>query len=215
MPPRCSMPTHRAFAVFAVLLAMPSPARSQDARMELHREKGNPPITLNRTGEEGVVSGQLVEDVTAHVKSVELGKRLVTLRLSGGREETMVAGPEVKNLEKLERGDRVTIRYRAGLVLRLKAPGTEDVSPEVSKQTQRTGRGDVLSGVETVRATIPVTVAAIAPESRIVTLRDADGRTYRVTAGPGVSLDRVKVGDRFSATYSAAMAVSVQPTYRE
>jgi len=36
-----------------------------------------------------------------------------------------------------------------------------------------------------------------------------------VKAGEGVSLDRVKVGDRFRATYSAAMAVAVKPIHHE
>jgi hypothetical protein len=120
----------------------------------------------------------------------------------------------VKNLERLQRGDRVEIRYRAGLVLRLQA-GADDAAPEVAKELKRTGRGDLLSGTETVRARLLLTVVAIDPASKVVTLEDADRRSYRVKAGEGVSLDRVKVGDRFRATYSAAMAVSVDPVYRE
>jgi hypothetical protein len=42
-----------------------------------------------------------------------------------------------------------------------------------------------------------------------------DGKTYAVKAGPNVALDLVKVGDRFTATYSAATAVSVEPVNRK
>ena len=44
-----------------------------------------------------------------------------------------------------------------------------------------------------------------------MTLKGTDGKTYAVKAGPNVALDRVKVGDKFTATYSSAMAVSVEP----
>jgi hypothetical protein len=73
----------------------------------------------------------------------------------------------------------------------------------------------VLSGTETVRARLGLTVLSIDPATKVVTLEDAEKRTYHVKAGEGVSLDRVKVGDRFRATYSAAMAVAVKPINHE
>jgi len=212
------MPSRRALsvAVVAAVLASPLAARSDDdPRMVVHAQKGPPVITLEKTNEQGVVSGKLQDSMTAHVKSVDLAKREVTLSGPGGRVETIVAGPEVKNLEKVQRGDRVEIRYRAGLVLRLQAAGAEDAAPEVTKEIKNTGRGELLSGTETVRARLTLTVAAIDPASKVVTLEDADKRAYRVKAGEGVSLDRLKVGDTFRATYSAAMALSVDPVYRD
>ena len=204
-----------ALASAAALLSSPFAARADDPRMAVHGQKAPPVITLDRTDEQGVVAGKFQDDLAGHVKSVDLAKREVTVSGPGGRVETMVAGPEVKNLEKLERGDRVEIHFRAGLVLRLQGDGKEDVVPEATKEIKNTGRGDVLSGTETVRARLTVTVLAIDPVTKVVTLEDGDKRTYQVKAGKDVSLDRVKVGDRFRATYSAAMAMSVKPVYRE
>jgi hypothetical protein len=203
---KCSMPSRPALvaAVAAALLSAPFPSRGDDPRMAIQPQKGPLPITVDRTDEKGVVSGGRVESMTAHVKAIDLAKREVTLH-----------GPEVKNLEKLEVGDRVTIRYRAGLVLRLQPPGGDDAAPEASSDVQRVGRGDALAGTQTVRARATITVAAIDAASRVVTLQGADGKTYLVKAGPDIALDRVKVGDKFTATYSAAMAVSVEPTLRE
>jgi hypothetical protein len=212
------MPSLRALAVAVAAALVASPPAAwcdDDPRMAVHAKKGPPVITLQKTEEQGVVSGKLQDSMTAHVKSVDLAKREVVLDAGGGRLETVVAGPDVKNLEKLQRGDRVEIRYRAGLVLRLQAAGADDTAPEVAKEIQNTGRGDALSGTETVRARLLLTVVAIDPATKVVTLEDADKRNYRVKAGEGVSLDRVKIGDRFRATYSAAMAVSVDPIYRE
>jgi hypothetical protein len=201
--------------IAAALLSASLTARGEDARMAIHGTKAPPIIQLDRTDEPGVVAGKYQDELTGNVRSVDLSKRELTLSGSGGRVETVVAGPEVKNLEKLQRGDRVEIRVRAGLVLRLQADGKEDAVPEVEKEIKNTGRGDVLSGTETVRARLGLTVLSIDPATKVVTLEDAEKRTYRVKAGEGVSLDRVKVGDRFRATYSAAMAVAVKPIHHE
>ena len=203
-------PTLTAIALLLATL----PARGDDPPRALQPKKAPPAITLDRTDEKGVVSGGRVVSVTANVRAIDLSSREVTLHGSGGRVETIRVGPEVKNLEKLEVGDRVNISYREGLVLRLQAPGEDDVAPESQKKVERTGMGDVLAGKETVRARESLAIISIDAAARVVTLRGADGKTYVVKAGPDVALDRVKVGDRFTATYSAATAVSVQPVPR-
>ncbi len=203
-----------ALAVASLLLSAPALARPDDARMMVRPENAPPPVPLEPTDEPGVLSGKLSETITAHVRSVDLGKREVTLHGSDGKVESFVAGPEVKNLEKLERGDRVQLRFRGGLVLRPLAAG-DAVSPTVDKDTKRTGRGDTLSGVETVRARMAVTVVAVDPATRIVVLEGAEKRPVRVQLSDKIPLDRMKAGDRFTATWSAALAVSVDPVYRE
>jgi hypothetical protein len=211
------MSVRRALALSAVaasLLAPPA-ARGDDPGMALRGEKGPPLVTLEKTNEPGVVSGSVQDSITAHVRSVDLATRQVVLNAGNGRVQTVVAGPEVKNLERLQRGDRVSIRFRAGLVLRLKGGDTATSAPEVSKELKSTSLGDELSGTEVVRARAVLSVVGIDPATKIVTLADADGRKYQVKAGQGVSLDHVKAGDRFTATWSAAMAVSVDPVYRE
>ena len=211
------MSLRRALALSAVAASLLAPpvVRGDDPRMAVTAEKGPPVVTLEKTKEAGVVSGSVQDSFTAHVKSVDLAKREVVLDAGGGRVQTVVAGPEVKNLERLQRGDRVSIRYRAGLVLRLKGEDAAPSAPEVSKELKRTGVGDELSGTEIVRARAVLAVVGVDPATKIVTLEDASGRRYRVKAGEGVSLDQVKAGDRFAATWSAAMAVSVDPVYRE
>ncbi len=205
----------RSTLVAAALLLAGLPADAQDPSRALQPTKSAPLLTLDRTDEAGVVSGGRTVIVTAHVRSVDLSKREVTLHGDGGRVETLRVGPEMKNLDRIQRGDRVSIRYREGLVLRLQAPGAEDVVPEVQKKVDRTGVGDVLSGSETVRARETLAITAIDPAERVVTLQGPDAKVHKVKAGKDVALDRVKVGDRFTATYSASTVLSVEPIYRE
>jgi hypothetical protein len=199
----------------AALLAASLPAHGDDTGKVLQPKKAPPPIPIEKTNEQGVVSGSRMVNLTANVKAIDLAKREVTLRGPEGRVETVVAGPEVKNLERLEVGDRVKIRFREGLVLRWQPAEREDVAPEASEKIQRTGMGDVAAGTETRRARATVTVAAIDAASRVVRLTGADGRSYVVKVAPDIALDRVKVGDKLTATYSAALAVSVEPVHAE
>jgi Cu/Ag efflux protein CusF len=207
------MPIRPTLAAIALLLVT-LPAGAAENTRALKAKTAPPAITLDRTDEQGVVSGGRTVSTTANVKKVDLDKREVTLRLADGKVETIQAGPEVTNLEKIDVGDRVTIRYREGLVLRVQAPGAEDVAPEIAKKVEKTGVGDVLGGTETVRARETLSIAAIDAAARAVTLQGPDGKTYVVKAGPKVDLARVKVGDKFTATYSSATAVSVQPVQR-
>jgi hypothetical protein len=206
----------RTTLVAAVLLLASLPARGEDPPARaIQATKAPPVVTLDRTDEKGVVSGGRTVDVMANVKAVDLAARTVTLKGPQGRVETLKVGPEVTNLEKIEKGDRVRVRYREGLVLRFQAPGTPDVAPEVDKKVAKTGVGNVLSGNETVRVRETVAITAMDAAARTVTLLGPDGKPHVVKAGPDVALDRVKVGDRFTATYSSATAVTVEPVYRK
>ena len=201
-------------AIALLLASLPARGEAPPARA-IQAVNAPPVVTLDRTDEKGVVSGGRTVDVMANVKAVDLTARTVTLRGPQGRVEIVKVGPEVTNLEKIEIGDRVRIRYREGLVLRVQAPGTPDVAPEKEKKVAKTGVGDVLSGNETVRVRETVAVTAIDAAARTVTLQRTGGKPHVVKAGPDVALDRVKVGDRFTATYSSATAVTVEPVHRK
>lgn len=207
MPIRQPLP----FLVAAALLTAPVLCAAQTA---VSQPKAIEPITLRKTKEPGVVSGSRVEVLTANVKSIDLGKREVQLRLSDGKVATIKVGPEVTNLESVERGDRVSLEYKTGLVLRMQAVDREDVKPETSSDVQRSKMGGVLSGAQFARFRGTVKILSIDEVSRIVTLEGPSAKTYVVKVAPDVPLERVKVGDKLIATFNAAIAVSVKPTYK-
>src|SRR5512143_3537229 len=55
----------------------------------------------------------------ATVVAIDQQTRKVTLRGEGGKEWTFTAGPEVRNLAQVQRGDRVLVQYFQGLALGL------------------------------------------------------------------------------------------------
>ncbi|MGA8891009.1 MAG: hypothetical protein WB493_05535 [Anaeromyxobacteraceae bacterium] len=202
-----------ALLALAVLLPAPFATRGADPGMAVRPQDGNRIVTVEKTDEAGVLSGTMTEITSARVRSVDFGKREVTLHVSDGKVEVVKVGPEVKNLEKLDRGDRVQLKFRGGLVLRRLAPGDAGAAPEVSKETKGTGIGDVLGGVETVRGHFPGTVSAVDAATRVFTITAKDGKPFSARAGTSVPLDDIRTGDRFAVTFSAALAVSVEPTY--
>jgi hypothetical protein len=202
-----------AVLALTVLLSAPFAARAEDLGMAVRPQQGNRIVTVEKTDEAGVLSGSLTEMTTARVRSVDFEKREVTLHVSGDKVETVKVGPEVKNLEKLDRGDRVQMKFRGGLVLRRLAPGDAGEAPAVSKEEKNTSIGDVLGGVEVLRGHFAGTVSAVDPSTRLFTLTGKDGKPYTARAGASVPKDGIQVGDRFAVTFSAALAVSVDPTY--
>ena len=54
-----------------------------------------------------------------------------------------------------------------------------------------------------------VTITSIDSATRVVQFQDGDGNQYQVRAGPTLSLEKVKVGDRLLATYVEAVAITL------
>jgi len=64
---------------------------------------------------------------------------------------------------------------------------------------------------ESEEATAQARIRAINQQTRAVTLVDASGRTFSVTAGPVVRLNLLKVGDRVDVKFYRSVAFAVAP----
>ena len=60
-----------------------------------------------------------------------------------------------------------------------------------------------------------VTISAIDMKTRVVTLVGPEGRKFKVTAGAGVAIDKVKVGDQVFAEYEERFAIAVKPAKKK
>jgi Cu/Ag efflux protein CusF len=62
----------------------------------------------------------------------------------------------------------------------------------------------------TAATTITAKVTAIDSKNRVVTLQDAQGNTFDVKAGPGVTrFNQIKVGDTVTFTYQESVALAI------
>lgn len=161
-------------------------------------------LQVKATGTPGQAAATRYTHVGAKVKAIDLAARTITVETGDGQAETIKVSAEVVNLGALGVGDVIHAEYDQGLVLEHQAEGEGSVPLEIGAAA----RPSAGAAATTVRAT--VTVTAVDPASRTVEFRGPRGNRYRVTAGPRVALDRLKVGDRLLATYSEALAVRLE-----
>jgi hypothetical protein len=172
------------------------------------------PVEVKPSATPGTAAGQRTMQVSATIYKVDSRSRIVQLENDYGGYETIKVGPAVGSLDRFAPGDRVTVEMQQGIALEFQPPGSEFVPPTgSSKPTEGPGGKDTVSAVDgTMRST--VTVTKIDPKSRIVTLQGPGGNVYRVKASPKVTLDKVKAGDKFLATYTETIALKLEKAAR-
>lgn len=171
----------------------------------------NGPMEMKSTGTPGKVAGSRSYKVTATVKALDITNREITLEGAKGKTETVVVGPGVQNLDQVHVGDRVVVKYVQGLMMQMQPPGEAPVEPEAAIAAGRAGPGETPGAGIAAAIHATVTITAIDMKNRMVVFEGPRGNLYQVKAGPEVHLDKAKVGDKLVATYTEAMAVTVEP----
>lgn len=152
--------------------------------------------------------------LTATVVSVDQANRLVTLRGPKGKEQTVQAGPEVKNFDQLKAGDQVTAHYQAALAVQIMPADStrEGIDVQGGEATAERGQKPGLKAGNAVTVTSKLT--AVDTKNHTVTLTGADGRQRVIEVKDPErqkQLSKLKVGDMVVMTYVEALAVSVTP----
>ena len=165
------------------------------------------------------VAGSIGEDTvtgTATVQRINLKTRHVTLKGADGKTVTIVAGPEVRNLAQVKKGDVVRITYHESMAYKVEKPG-KGGSPGVSTSTDvsRAQLGEKPGGSVTSTVTVRVTITAIDKAGSHVTLRGPKGDLRVVKVRDPSKLDAVHVGDVVDITYTEALAVAVEEKGRK
>ena len=142
--------------------------------------------------------------VTATVTAIDPATGAITVTAAQGREITLTAAREVKNLEEVKVGDQVDVEYLEASALELKALGesvtaTRD-APLAARPTGAEGRKMTVTGVVVAADEATQTVTLRAPQ-RTVELRVSDPEQFSLAAK----------GSQVEATYIEATAVNVRP----
>ena len=139
------------------------------------------------------------EQFVATVVSVDMTTREVVLSTRDGRQTTVVAGPEVTNLGRLNPGDRLTITINDAIAVQMARPG----SPPV------TGASETASNGRSINTTARVTIVSAATDGSSVTFTGPNGTHTVDVQNPGMRafVQRLKVGDQVDIAYSAEIAV--------
>jgi hypothetical protein len=152
---------------------------------------------------------ELTLEVTAVVESIDLKTRHIVLKTDDGRTLTIVAGPEARNLDQLEPGDRVKAVYYESVAVQMAADQAS--GSQTSSAAVRAPKGEKPGGA--VGATVRTVVTMISYDSstNIVTFTTPDGLSHSLVVKPEMRefAGALNPGDRVEIVYTEAFAIGV------
>jgi len=188
-----------AFAISAILIgAPPLAARAQTATADVTTAPGK--LGVNETVK-----------MTATVVLIDMGSRDLVLIDSQGKMHKVNVSDQVRNLDQVKVGDKVTAEYTEAISLQLKKRGTADVPPASAEEAMiRSPKGAKPGGAVGRKVTAIATVVAVNPKKQLVTLHGPLGNEYDVQVLDPALLKAVNKGDEVEVVYTEALAISVQ-----
>lgn len=160
---------------------------------------------------------QELKQVTATVESVNNDTRTLVLVDPGGARTLVEAGPQVRNFDQVEAGDRVVASYYEALAAEVKPKGEGVEGVKQSRSTSRAPEGQRPAGVTANSIATTVRIQSVDTSFDTVTFKRPDGivRTVAVEDPEAVEfISKLRPGDEVQITYTEAVAVSLQPTQR-
>ena len=155
-------------------------------------------------------SVSLTVDINTTIIAIDRTTRDITLKGPKGNWVVVTAGPEVKNFDQLNVGDKVHTRYNEALVLELKKGADMAVTRTEEKSAVGAAPGAQPAGVVGRRITVVADVVAVNRETQTVTLQGPQ-LTAEVKVADSDQFRRIQRGDQVYATYTQALAMLVEP----
>jgi hypothetical protein len=154
-------------------------------------------------------------NATAQVLSIDKQTRQVSLKGPKGDVIELVAGDDVKNLDQVNAGDLVVVRYQEALTLELKKVGADSSGGvSVREQTRTANKGDRPGASGSREVNVVATVTAVDPVKSTITLKGPKNEMTLPVQNPD-QFKVVKVGDKVDVTYREALALSVEPAKKK
>jgi len=158
----------------------------------------------------GMAAGAHVTTVSAKVVAVDKDRRLVTLQGPLGNRFRVVAGKEVHNFDQIKVGDELVVTHAEALTLALNKGGDGIRERVESQGAARAGAGARPGMGEVNRVSVVANVVALNTRTQIVTLRGVD-HTVDLRVPDENQFRLIRVGDQVRATYTDAVAMSMEP----
>jgi Cu/Ag efflux protein CusF len=163
---------------------------------------------FQRTGENTVSALNSLE-MQAQVVSVDKKTREIQLKTEDGEITPIIAGPEVKNFSQIKKGDILKVHYMESLALELKKGGKEPIEVTRATDIDRAQVGQKPGAAVVDKVTSRGTVTKIDPKTQSVTVKGPN-RTVTFRVEKKDLFNKIKTGDQIEATYTEAMAISVE-----
>jgi hypothetical protein len=170
-----------------------------------------PALSLAAEPEEAAVVAAEEIERTGKVIAINPESRLVVIEGEAGREIFLHAPEAAANFDKIKVGDVVTARFFEELAIAIAPVAGAEPGATAVAAVSLAPPGGTPSGVVAEQIELRAVVSAVDTETRIVTLDVPDGGQRTLKARDGIDLERVKVGEQVSVTYTRALALAVTP----
>ncbi len=148
--------------------------------------------------------------ISATVTAIDKASRTVTLKGPQGREMPVVAGPEVRNFDQIHVGSQVVVGYVEALALELKKGASGVPARAASDAMARAPAGGTPGAAAASRVTVTADVTALDPATQTATLK-GPRRTVDLHVPDANQFKLIAVGDKIEATYTEAVAITIEP----
>ena len=156
---------------------------------------------------------EAVMAATAVVESVDPTSRVVRVRTNDGREITVIAGPEVRNLAQVSAGDTVRLNYYESVAVRMAEPGAGGPT-SASVVSSRAPVGATPAGVVGNMVDMVVEFIAYDPATAIATFKTPEGVTQSILVNPAMRAFAAarRPGERVAIQVRTAVAAAIVET---
>ena len=146
--------------------------------------------------------------ISGTVATIDHAKRVVNIKTSDGKFETIDVPAGAKRFDELKVGDKVSLTYNNNVWARVKPPG--EAAVDTGSATTTAGQQARPGGTAAVQRTMTVTIDAIDKSASSITFAGPNGWKYsRHVVDPTV-FDKVKVGDKVDITWNTDVTVAVK-----
>ena len=146
----------------------------------------------------------------ATIVNIKKKERELTLRDDKGAEFVVIAGDEVRNFAQIKKGDIVEVNYQVAVATGLEKASDATVAGQTSAvERAPAGAKPGMAAMQT--RSIVATVLEIDAKNRLLTAQGPRGGIVTVKVPAEMkTFDSLKKGDKISAVYSEAVAISVK-----
>jgi hypothetical protein len=205
-------------AAFLAALAS-TPLQAQQPGAPGQSQPSQPQAGSQAPGDDkpGVVFASIIS-AQATVADIDKANRMLLLRTDDGREFAVKAGPEVKNFDQIQKGDKVTAQYHEATAIFVRKPeaaagapsGAAPPGPMQYGTAEVAPPGQKPAGVVANVTEITATVQDVDYNTRQVTLRGPEGKLRTVKVGDRVqNLQNITKGDQVVLRHTEALAIAV------
>jgi len=117
----------------------------------------------------------------------------------------------VRNFDQIKPGDHVKAKYMESLTVELKKNGKAVVGRSDTGSMERAGTGQKPGGAAIREVSVTADVVGVDTKKNIVHLKNEHGEIVDLQLHDPEQVKLVKKGDQVQATYTEALAVSLEP----